>query len=50
MELLSDGVYAAGNAPRDGTNGAGSGLALLMDELAYGIVVTSLENHRMSMT
>jgi DNA-binding CsgD family transcriptional regulator len=44
MELLLDGVYAAGNAPRDGANAAGSGLALLMDELAYGIVVTSLEN------
>lgn len=44
MELLLDGVYAAGHAPRDGANAAGSGLALLMDELAYGIVVTSLEN------
>lgn len=44
MELLSDSVYAAGTAPRDGADGAGSGLALLMDELAYGIVVTSLEN------
>lgn len=44
MELLSDNVYAVANAPRDGASAAGSGLALLMDELAYGIVVTSLEN------
>ncbi|MDB5945073.1 MAG: transcriptional regulator, LuxR family-like protein [Ramlibacter sp.] len=44
MELLSDGAYAGGNPLRDGANGAGSGLALLMDELAYGVLVTSLEN------
>jgi DNA-binding CsgD family transcriptional regulator len=44
MELLSDGVYTGGSPLRDGTNGAGSGLALLMDELAHGVVVTSLEN------
>jgi DNA-binding CsgD family transcriptional regulator len=44
MELVADGVYSGGNSLRDGTNGAGSGLALLMDELAYGILVTSLEN------
>jgi DNA-binding CsgD family transcriptional regulator len=44
MELLSDSVYAAGNAARDGASGAGTGLALLMDELAYGIVVTSMQS------
>ena len=44
MELLADGVYSGGNPLRDGKNGAGSGLALLMDELAYGVMVTSLEN------
>lgn len=44
MEVLADGVYSGGNALRDGANGAGSGLALLMDELAYGVLVTSLEN------
>lgn len=44
MELLADGVYSGGNAPRDGTIGAGSGLALLMDELAYGVLVTSLDH------
>ena len=44
MELLADGVFPGGKPLRDGTNGAGSGLALLMDELAYGILVTSLEN------
>ena len=44
MELLSDGVHSGGHPPRDGTNGAGSELALLMDELAYGVMVTSLES------
>jgi DNA-binding CsgD family transcriptional regulator len=44
MELLSDGVLSGSTSLRDGLNGAGSGLALLMDELAYGVLVTSLEN------
>jgi DNA-binding CsgD family transcriptional regulator len=43
MEQLTDGMHS-GNSPRDGMNGAGSGLALLMDELAYGVLVTSLDN------
>lgn len=43
MEVLADGVYSGGNLLRDGANGAGSGLALLMDELAYGVLVTSLD-------
>lgn len=44
MELLADGVQSGGNLPRDGANGAGSELALLIDELAYGVLVTSLKN------
>lgn len=44
MEFVADGVYPAGNASRDGTNGAGSGLALVMDELAYGVLVTGLDH------
>ncbi|MDQ6881726.1 MAG: helix-turn-helix transcriptional regulator [Pseudomonadota bacterium] len=44
MELLLDHVHAGGTLARDGANGAGSGLALLMDELAHGVLVTSLEN------
>jgi DNA-binding CsgD family transcriptional regulator len=44
MELVADGGYSSGASLRDGNNGAGSGLALLMDELAYGVLVTSLEN------
>ena len=44
MELLADSVYSGGNSSRDGSNGAGSGLALVMDELAYGVLVTSLDN------
>ena len=44
MERLADGVYSGGNSSRDGSNGAGSGLALVMDELAYGVLVTSLDN------
>lgn len=44
MDLFTDGVYTGGNSPRDGSNGAGSGLALVMDELAYGVLVTSLDN------
>ncbi len=44
MELFTDGAYSGGNPPRDGLNGAGSGLALVMDELAYGVLVTSLDN------
>jgi DNA-binding NarL/FixJ family response regulator len=44
MEQLADGVYSGGNSSRDGSNGAGSGLALVMDELAYGVLVTSLDN------
>lgn len=44
MELLSDGVHSGGNSQRDGSNGAGSGLALVMDELAYGVLVTGLDN------
>lgn len=43
MEQLTDGVHSGG-ASRDGLNGAGSGLALLMDELAYGVLVTTLDN------
>ncbi len=44
MELLFDGVHAGGTLARDGANGAGSGLALLMDELAHGVLVTSVES------
>ena len=44
MELLANGGYSGGNSSRDGMNGAGSGLALVMDELAYGVLVTSLDN------
>ena len=44
MELMANGVHSGGNASRDATNGAGSGLALVMDELAYGVLVTSLDN------
>ncbi len=44
MEQLAEGVYSGGNSSRDGSNGAGSGLALVMDELAYGVLVTSLDN------
>ena len=44
MEQLVDDAHSGGNSTRDGTNGAGSGLALVMDELAYGILVTSLDN------
>lgn len=44
MEHLSNGTYSGGNSSRDGMNGAGSGLALVMDELAYGVLVTSLDN------
>jgi DNA-binding CsgD family transcriptional regulator len=44
MEQLADDVYSGGNSSRDGSNGAGSGLALVMDELAYGVLVTSLDN------
>lgn len=44
MELLTDGAYFGGNPPRDGWNGAGSGLALVLDELAYGVLVTSLDH------
>jgi DNA-binding CsgD family transcriptional regulator len=44
MEQLADGVHSSGNSLREPTNGAGTGLALLMDELAYGVLVTSLDN------
>ena len=44
MELFADGVHSGGNSLRNGRNGVGSGLALLMDELAYGVLVTSLDN------
>lgn len=44
MNLLSDGLQSGGNGLRDGTNGAGPALALVMDELAYGVLVTSLDN------
>jgi DNA-binding CsgD family transcriptional regulator len=44
MELLADGAYCGGNPLRDGTNGAGAGLAHVMDELAYGVLVTSLDH------
>ena len=44
MELHADGVYSGGNSSRDGMNGAGSSLALVMDELAYGVLVTNLDN------
>lgn len=44
MELLADGVHSGSSALRDGWNGAGPGLALVMDELAYGVLVTGLDN------
>ena len=44
MELVGSGSLSGGNSSRDGMNGAGSGLALVMDELAYGVLVTSLDN------
>jgi hypothetical protein len=44
MELLADGVFSGSSPLREGTNGAGPSLALLMDELAHGVLVTSLEN------
>lgn len=45
MERLADGVYSGGNSLRDGMNDAGGSLALVMDELAYGVLVTSLDGH-----
>ena len=44
MELLADSAYSGGNALRDGISEVGAGLALLMDELAYGVVVTGLDS------
>ena len=44
MNLQVEIGHSGGNSLRDGNKGAGTGLALLMDELAYGVVVTSLDN------
>lgn len=44
MELLAETVHSGANLLRDGMNDAGSGLALVMDELAHGVLVTTLDS------
>jgi DNA-binding CsgD family transcriptional regulator len=39
MEMLSNTVLAAANLGADGSGSLGAGLALLMDEFAYGVVI-----------
>jgi DNA-binding CsgD family transcriptional regulator len=43
MELLSNGDVAANGPMEDGKEGLGAGLAQLMDELAHGVLVTTME-------
>jgi len=41
--MLADSGISAGPLPAEGDTGLGSGLALLMDELAHGVVIATLE-------
>ena len=43
MDMLADGGFPAGALPAEVGGGLGSGLALLMDELAHGMLVTTVE-------
>ena len=43
MDLLADGGFPAGSLPTDAASGLGAGLALLVDELAHGMLVTTVE-------
>lgn len=43
MDASLNGSFADSGLLADGPGGLGSGLALLMDELAYGVIVTTLE-------
>ncbi|MBX3586040.1 MAG: helix-turn-helix transcriptional regulator [Ramlibacter sp.] len=43
MEALLNNSFADSGLTLDGKDGLGSGLALLMDELAYGVLVTNLQ-------
>ena len=43
MDALAKGGAAAGSLHADAAIGLGAGLALLMDELAHGILVTNIE-------
>ena len=42
MEMLANGVAASDGALAEHKDALGSGLALLMDELAYGVLVTAM--------
>jgi DNA-binding CsgD family transcriptional regulator len=43
MDMLADSGIPAGALPAEGDTGLGWGLAHLMDELAHGVVVTTIE-------
>jgi DNA-binding CsgD family transcriptional regulator len=43
MDMLADSAIPAGALPAEGDTGLGLGLALLMDELAHGVVVATIE-------
>jgi len=43
MDMLANGGIAVGALPADGDAGPGTGLALLLDELAHGVLVTTIE-------
>jgi DNA-binding CsgD family transcriptional regulator len=43
MDGLQDLASLAGNLPGEAAGGLGSGLALLMDELAHGLMITTVE-------